>query len=92
MIVMDRLPVHIAAAKYFECEHSDWFEIVYLPSYSPELNPVEQSWNHMKHVLMSNFVPLSLSHLESKTLEAAQVINKNPDLIKKFCNHAKLNL
>jgi len=30
----------------------------YLPSYSPELNPVEQCWQMMKNVFMANFVPL----------------------------------
>ena len=42
MIIFDRLPVHIAAQSYFERVHPDWFLFEYLPSYSPELNPVEQ--------------------------------------------------
>jgi transposase len=92
MIVMDRLPAHVAARKYFEREHGDWFEFADLPSYSPDLNPVEQCWNYMKNVLMANYVPLSIAHLDAKALDAAKVINDDPNLIKKFCKHAYLKL
>src|SRR5215469_15670683 len=63
LIVLDRLPSHISARKFFERVHPDWFEFEYLPSYSPELNPVEQCWNQMKNVLMVNFVPLCVEQL-----------------------------
>jgi electron transfer flavoprotein alpha/beta subunit len=46
----------------------------------------------MKNVLMANYVPLSIAHLDAKALEAAAVINDEPDLIKKFCIHAYLKL
>ena len=42
MIIFDRLPAHSAARNYFERTHPDWFVFEYLPSYCPELNPVEQ--------------------------------------------------
>jgi len=63
-----------------------------LPSYSPELNPVEQCWQMMKNVYMANFVPLSVEHLEEKALEVAQFVNNDPMLIASFFHHAKLAL
>jgi transposase len=81
MIIFDRLPSHISAQKFFEREHPDWFLFEYLPSYSPELNPVEQCWNQMKNVIMVNFVPFCIEDIVAKTLEAAQIINKDPKLI-----------
>jgi len=39
---MDRLPAHLSAVNFFEREHPDWFIFEYLPSYTPEWNPVEQ--------------------------------------------------
>lgn len=92
MIIFDRLPAHISARNYFEHTHPDWFEFEYLPSYAPELNPVEQCWQQMKNVLMANFVPMSIEHLKEKTLEAAQEINNDPKLLPAFFHHAKLAL
>ena len=92
MIILDRLPAHVAAQTFFECAHPDWFEFEYLPSYSPELNPVEQCWQMMKNVLMTNFVPMSIEQLDAKALEAAQVINNDPMLLASFFHHAKLAL
>jgi transposase len=92
MILLDRLPSHISARSYFERERPDWFLFEYFPSYSPELNPVEQCWQTMKTVHMSNFVPLCIEHLVAKTLESAKVINNDPKLLAKFLHHAKLKL
>jgi len=51
MIIFDRLSAHISAQKYFKRVQPDWFLFEYLPAYSPELNPVEQCWQHMKNSL-----------------------------------------
>jgi transposase len=42
-IAMDNAPIHTHAniKKYIECRG---YKCVYLPTYSPELNPIEQSW------------------------------------------------
>jgi transposase len=92
MIIFDHLSAHVSAQKYFEREHSEWFVFEYLPSYSPELNPVEQCWQHMKNVRMVNFVPLSVEHLVERTSEEAQVMNNDPKLLAAFFHHAKLAL
>jgi transposase len=92
MIIWDRLSSHLSAQKYFERVSPGWFLFEYLPSYSPELNPVEQCWNQMKNVLMANFVPFCIGDLVEKTLEAAQVINNDPKLLAAFFHHAKLAL
>jgi transposase len=92
IIILDRLSSHISAQKFFEREHPNWFFFEYLPSYSPELNPVEQCWNQMKNVIMANFVPFCVEDLVAKTLEAAQEINDDPKLLPAFFHHAKLAL
>ena len=35
-----------------------------LPAYAPELNPVEQCWNHTKYADLANFIPDDLDHLQ----------------------------
>jgi hypothetical protein len=92
MIIFDGLSSHLAAQKYFEQRHPDWFLLEYLPPYSPELNPVEQCWQHMKNVSMANFVPMCMNGLEKKAFEVAQEINNDPKLLQAFFQHAKLSL
>jgi hypothetical protein len=92
MIILDSLPAHLSAQKYFERTHPDWFLFEYLPSYSPELNPVEQCWNHMKNVSMANYVPMCREQLETKACEAAQRINDEKKLLTAFFQHAKRSL
>ena len=92
MIIWDSLSSHLSARKHFESVHPDWFVFEQLPSYSPELNPVEQCWQMMKNVYMANFVPKDVEHLEEKTCESAQRINNDPKLLASFFHHAKLAL
>jgi len=92
MMIGDHLSSPISAQRFFEQKHADWFLFEYLPSYSPELNPVEQCWNQRKNVILVNFVPLCIEDLVAKTLEAAQVINNDPKLLAAFFHHAKLAL
>jgi hypothetical protein len=48
MIIWDSLSSHLSARNHYERVRPDWFIFVELPSYSPELNPVEQCWNMTK--------------------------------------------
>ena len=75
MIVWDHLSAHHAAEAYFCDERPGWFEFHYFPPYSPELNPVESCWQHIKNVSLANFVPSSDDELVQAILESAQRIN-----------------
>ena len=92
MIIFDRLSSHLAAEAYFGRVHPDWFLFEYLPPCSPELNPVEQCWQHMKNVSMANFVPMCREQLEAKACQAVQEINSDPKLLPAFFHYAKLSL
>jgi transposase len=86
MIVWDHLSAHHSAESYFCDEHPDWFEFHYFPSYSPELNPVESCWHHIKKVSLANFVPSNDEELVQAILESAQRIN-DWKLLPKFFNY-----
>jgi len=92
LIIWDSLSSHLSARKHFESVRPDWFLFEQLPSYSPELNPVEQCWQTMKNVYMANFVPLDVEHLEAKAFESAEILNNDPMLLASFFHHAKLAL
>jgi transposase len=92
MIIWDRLSSHLSAQRFFEQMNPSWFIFEYFPSYSPELNPVEQCWQHMKNVQMANFVPINIEQLEERACEAATIIDNDPKLLAEFFHHAKLAL
>jgi transposase len=91
MILWDHLPTHHAVDAYFRETRPDWFGFEYFPSYSPELNPVEPCWNHMKNVSLPNFVPTSDAELVENVLAAAMRINEE-HLVTSFFKQAKLKL
>ncbi len=43
--------------------HAEWMKGVWLPAYTPELNPVEMVWNHGKYGELANFIPEGIGHL-----------------------------
>ena len=92
IIVWDNLPGHRAAAQYFLARHPSWFDFEFLPPYSPELNPTESCWNHIKSVALANFVPSNSDQLVAKTLDAAKKIDDDTELVRAFFKHAKLKL
>jgi len=49
-IVLDNAHYHKSKAllEHIETYHKGWLELVYLPPYSPELNPAELIWAHLK--------------------------------------------
>jgi transposase len=50
VVVMDKLGAH-RPKKIEELIEERGCELVYLPSYSPDLNPIEQALSKIKHIL-----------------------------------------
>lgn len=59
-------------------------KIVYLPPYSPELNPVERFWQYIKSLTIKNKVYDKIEELEDTICEFIK--NLNPEIIKKTCH------
>lgn len=78
IIVMDQAGWHKAITT------PDNIEIVFLPPYSPELNPVEKFWQHIKDNILKNKVYDTLQELEDVVIEFLQMIT--PDTVKSVCN------
>lgn len=51
-------------------------QIIYLPPYSPELNPVERFWRFLKKEVLHNFIYESLDELTNKLFVFYKTINK----------------
>jgi transposase len=92
IVIWDRSSVHRSAAAYFMAQHPDWFEFEELPSYAPELNPVEECWNHTKYTDLPNFIPDDVDHLHAAVTEAIDNQRDNQTLLRSFFEYAKLPL
>ena len=63
IVVWDRLGAHRKAAHLLRESHLGWFDFEFLPAYAPELNPVEQLWNHTKYSELANVIPQDVGDL-----------------------------
>jgi len=83
-VVMDRAPCHIAGKLKSFIDNQKQLKVFYIPPYSPELNPDEKVWRHLKNVLLKNHAAKNKKHLGSMVVRALRQIQKKPDLAKKF--------
>ena len=92
IVIWDRSSVHRSAAAFFTAHHPGWFEFEELPSYAPELNPVEECWNRTKYTDLPNFIPHDIDHLDAAVTEAIDNQRDNQTLLHSFFEYAKLPL
>jgi transposase len=84
VLIMDRHPVHCAQAvrNFLRNNHVNY---LYLPPYSPELNPIEEVFSKIKHYIKKH-KPRTLSALLKTIQESLQIVTLQ-DIIGYF-NHA----
>ncbi len=92
VMVWDRSSVHKASQKRMAREHPHWFDFEWLPSYAPELDPVEQCWNHAKGCDLVNFVPSDIDELEEAVVDSMEHQSNNPQLLRSYFEFAQLQL
>jgi transposase len=83
-VIVDDHPIHKAKLiKEFVVAQDGKLKLFYLPPYSPQLNPDEQVWAHVKRQVSR---PLAHSNDETKRLAigALRRIQKLPQLVKSF--------
>ena len=76
LIVWDNLQDHKGLQAKYEREHPDGVHFERLPTYSPELNVVEQCWNYVKNVAMPNFVAKNQKQFIKQVELATKNINE----------------
>lgn len=58
--------------------------LIYLPPYSPELNPVERLWQHLKDNILKNRIYNTLASLENAV--GTFLSSLQPSTIRSICN------
>jgi hypothetical protein len=92
ILIWDNLNTHISAAMgRFISSHPDWLTEVRLPSYAPELNPVEGAWANMKNGL-GNLAARDVDQLAAIIRNRLKRIQYRPALIEAFLAQAGLTL
>jgi len=92
ILVLDRLNAHRKAVRLLQAAHPDWFEVLWLPAYAPELNPVEMVWNHTKYTDLANFIPEDVDDLHRAVDISLNSTRTQSHLIRSAFNHADLEL
>ncbi|MBD2699471.1 transposase, partial [Spirosoma sp. BT702] len=84
LVIWDGASIHRGeAVKAFLKERPGRVHLERLPPYSPELNPTELVWNHIKQRL-KNQVYLSLADLTSAVLAQVSLLERDRRLIQVF--------
>lgn len=86
-VVVDGHPVHKSALvrQYIERQGGQ-LQLFFLPPYSPQLNPDEQVWAHVKRRVSSQLVE-SKDEMKRLALGALRRIQKLPNLVRSFFGH-----
>jgi transposase len=84
-LIVDRHPIH-RSAKVTKFIHSTErkLRLFYLPSYSPELNPDEQVWNHLKNHTIGKQCMSSLNQMTKAIRSHLRSMQRKPALIRSF--------
>ncbi len=72
IVVLDRWGVHRRAVRELAEQGATWLQVEWLPSYAPDLNPVEHVWNHTKWAQLANFVPRDAEHLHEAVSDSLE--------------------
>ena len=84
VLIWDGLAVHRSPPVKAVLARSPRVTVHRLPSYAPELNPVEPMWGHAKGVGLRGFVPEDLDDLEIETECVLEDIAERQGLLRSF--------
>src|SRR4030042_6743891 len=84
-LIVDGHPVHksVVVSK-FVASTEGCLQIFYLPPYSPELNPDEQVWNHLKNHGVGKQPITGPDQLKRLTLSHLRKVQRLPSLVRSF--------
>jgi hypothetical protein len=92
IVVLDRLGAHRWAARRLTESYGSRFHFEWLPSYAPELNPVEYVWTRTKYADLANFVPDDILHLRLQMQASLEATAASPKRLRGCFREACLDL
>lgn len=84
-LIVDRGPAHRSKkTKAFVAALNGKLRLFYLPPYSPDRNPDELVWKHLKADAMGRMIVTGKADFKSKVLASMRSLQKNPGKIRSF--------
>ena len=82
VVVMDQAPPHTSkqTATYIASEPR--LHVFHLPAYSPDWNPDEKVWNHLKHQELKGHQARTKEELSTLTKTKLTMMSKDPELLR----------
>jgi putative transposase len=77
LLVLDGAPNHRCG----DLSVPDNITLLYLPPYSPELNPKENLWDEIREKIFKNYALKSMNAVRAKLKQAILYIERNPKLV-----------
>ena len=90
-VVWDNYSSHISKHVKQYAHRQDWLTIIQMPSYAPELNPVELLWAHAKEKV-ANRAFRSIDELHRAARSALRYIQRHPEFLLAFLAGTGLEL
>lgn len=82
IIVMDQAPPHTSKKTRAWIDRQPRLHVFYLPKYSPDWNPDEKVWNHLKHHELASHQAKNKDELKQLTRRKLRSMAKQPKLMR----------
>jgi transposase len=82
VVVMDQAPPHVSQKTKNYIDSQRRLHVHYLPKYSPDWNPDEKVWNHLKHHELKAHQAKTKEELRTLTQRKLTMMSRNPSLLK----------
>jgi transposase len=82
VVVMDRAPPHTSKKTKAWIEDQPRLHVFHLPKYSPDWNPDEKVWNHLKHQELASHQAKTRVELKQLARRKLQSMARRPQLMK----------
>lgn len=81
VVVMDQAPPHVSKKTKGYIEGQSRLHVFYLPKYSPDWNPDEKVWNHLKHHELKGHQAKTKAELKRLTLRKLHTMARDTELL-----------
>ena len=82
VVVMDQAPPHTSHMTKEYIEKQARLHVFHLPKYSPDWNPDEKVWNHLKHQELKGHQAKTKAELKEMTQNKLRTMSSNPSLLR----------
>jgi len=82
VVVMDQAPPHTSKKTKAYVDSQPRLHVFYLPKYSPDWNPDEKVWNHLKHHELKSHQAKTNDELKHLARRKLQSMAKRPELLR----------